>query len=244
MDGGAWWAAVHGVARSRTRLSDFTFTFHFHALEKAMATHSSVLAWRIPGTGSLVGCRLWGRTESDMTEATQQQQQQHYIVGHFGSLLLFTLDFALSNIKIIESLSLFFFFCLHQAFLVACRLSLLVASKGYPLAVEYGLSSCGTPAQLPRGMWDLPGPGIEPMSPALAGGFFTTGPPWKFSDLFLAYICLLHISYPFTFNLSGSYIFKASHVLNDFHLLTVSAVRMRACVHVCDLCVICSDIYL
>ena len=117
MDGGAWWAAVHGVARSRTRLSDFPFTFHFHALEKEMATHSSVLAWRIPGMGepgrlqsvrslrvghdraislslftfmhcrrqwqptpvflagepqgwgSLVACRLWGRTESDTTEA-------------------------------------------------------------------------------------------------------------------------------------------------------------------------------
>ena len=51
MDGGAWWAAVHGVTESRTRLSDFTFTFHFYALEKEMATHSSVLAWRIPGTG-------------------------------------------------------------------------------------------------------------------------------------------------------------------------------------------------
>ena len=51
MDGGAWWAAVHGVARSRTRLSKFTFTFHFHGLEKEMAAHSSVLAWRIPGTG-------------------------------------------------------------------------------------------------------------------------------------------------------------------------------------------------
>ena len=50
MDGGAWWAAVHGVAESRARLSDFTFTFHFYALEKAVATHSSVLAWRIPGT--------------------------------------------------------------------------------------------------------------------------------------------------------------------------------------------------
>ena len=48
MDGGAWYAAVHGVAKSQTQLSDFTFTFHFHALEKAMATHSSVLAWRIP----------------------------------------------------------------------------------------------------------------------------------------------------------------------------------------------------
>ena len=51
MEGGAWWAAVHGVAEGRTRLSDFTFTFPFHALEKEMATHSSVLAWRIPGTG-------------------------------------------------------------------------------------------------------------------------------------------------------------------------------------------------
>ena len=50
-DGGAWGAAVHGVTKSHTRLSDFTFTFHFHALEKEMATHSSVLAWRIPGTG-------------------------------------------------------------------------------------------------------------------------------------------------------------------------------------------------
>ena len=68
MDGGAWWAAVHGVAKSRTRLSDFTFTFHLYALEKEMATHSSVLAWRIPGR--LVGCRLWGRAESDTTEAT------------------------------------------------------------------------------------------------------------------------------------------------------------------------------
>ena len=49
MDGEAWWAVVHGVEKSRTRLSDFTFTFHFHALERGVATHSSVLAWRIPG---------------------------------------------------------------------------------------------------------------------------------------------------------------------------------------------------
>ena len=66
MDGGAWWAAVHGVAKSQTRLIDFTFTFHFHALEKEMAAHYTVPAWRIPGTGE----RLWGRTESDTTEAT------------------------------------------------------------------------------------------------------------------------------------------------------------------------------
>ena len=87
MDGGAWWAAVHGVARSWTRLSDFTFTFHFHALEKEMATHSSVLAWRIPGRGSLVGCRLWGCTESDTTEATLQQQQQALIVQCFHPVI-------------------------------------------------------------------------------------------------------------------------------------------------------------
>ena len=55
MDGGTWWAAVHGVVKSRTQLSDFTFTFHFHALEKEMVTHSSVLAWRIPGMGEPPG---------------------------------------------------------------------------------------------------------------------------------------------------------------------------------------------
>ena len=60
MDGGAWCAAVHGAVKSRTRLSDFTFTSHFHALEKEMATHSSVLAWRIPGTGELGGLRELG----------------------------------------------------------------------------------------------------------------------------------------------------------------------------------------
>ena len=95
MDGEVWQAAVHGIS-SRTRLSDFTFAFHFHALEKEMAIHSSVLAWRIPGMGSLVGCRLWGRTESDTTGATQQQQQQGYnkrlmlllLLSHFSRVLL------------------------------------------------------------------------------------------------------------------------------------------------------------
>ena len=60
MDRGAWWVAVHGVTKSRTRLRDFTFTFHFHALEKEMATHSSVLAWRIPGTGEPSGLPSMG----------------------------------------------------------------------------------------------------------------------------------------------------------------------------------------
>ena len=74
MDGGAWWAAVHGVAKSRTRLSDFTFTFHFPALEKEMATHSSVLAWRIPWTGEpggllSVGSHRVGHDWSDAAAA-------------------------------------------------------------------------------------------------------------------------------------------------------------------------------
>ena len=74
MDGGAWWAAVHGVAKSQARLSDFTFTFPFHALEKEMATHSSVLAWRIPGTGEpgglpSVGSHRVGHDWSDLAAA-------------------------------------------------------------------------------------------------------------------------------------------------------------------------------
>ena len=74
MDGGAWWAAVHGVAKSRTRLSHCTFTFHLHALEKEMATHSSVLAWRIPGTGEpgglpSVGSHRVGHDWSDLAAA-------------------------------------------------------------------------------------------------------------------------------------------------------------------------------
>ena len=70
MDGGAWKAAVHGVAKSQTGLSDFTLTFHFPALEKDMATHSSVLAWRIPGMGVPGGLPSMGRTESDTTDVT------------------------------------------------------------------------------------------------------------------------------------------------------------------------------
>ena len=74
MGRGAWWAAVHGVAKSQTRLSDFTFTFYFHALEKEMATHSSVLAWRIPGTGEpgglpSMGSHRVGHNWSDLAAA-------------------------------------------------------------------------------------------------------------------------------------------------------------------------------
>ena len=77
MGGGAWWAAVYGVAKSQTRLSDFTFTFHFHALEKKMATHSSVLAWRIPGTGERGGLPSMGshRVGHDWSDLAARQRK-------------------------------------------------------------------------------------------------------------------------------------------------------------------------
>ena len=86
MDGGAWWAAVHGVATSLTRLSDFTFTFHFHALEKEMATHSSVLAWRIPGMaepGGLtsMGLHRVGHDWSDLAAAAAGYMPMSGIAG-------------------------------------------------------------------------------------------------------------------------------------------------------------------
>ena len=86
MDGGAWWAAVHGVAKSRTRLSDFTFTFHFHALEKEMATHSSVPPWRIPGTGEPGGLPSMGsnRVGHDWSDLAAAAAAQFYnLIGLF-----------------------------------------------------------------------------------------------------------------------------------------------------------------
>ena len=85
MDGGAWWAAVHGVAKSWMRLSDFTFTFHFHALEKEMATHSSVLAWRIPGTGEpgglpFMGSHRVGHDWSDLAAAAIMNHIEHLFI--------------------------------------------------------------------------------------------------------------------------------------------------------------------
>ena len=92
IDGGAWLATVHGVAKSWTQLSDFTFTFHFHALEKEMATHSSVLAWRIPGTGETGGLPSMGSHRVGHDEATQQQQRErlqfHFSPGSHSYLVL------------------------------------------------------------------------------------------------------------------------------------------------------------
>ena len=84
MDGGAWWAAVHGVAKRWTQLSDFTFTFHFHALEKEMATHSSVLAWRIPGMGEpggvpSMGSHRVGHDWSDLAAAAAHTYMYIYV---------------------------------------------------------------------------------------------------------------------------------------------------------------------
>ena len=95
MDGGAWWAVVHGVAKSRTRLSDFTFTFYFHALEKEMATHSSVLSWRIPGTGKpgglpSVGSHRVGHDWSDLANVLAWQELGKWEVSCHSSLACFT----------------------------------------------------------------------------------------------------------------------------------------------------------
>ena len=86
MDRGAWWAAVHGVAKSQTRLYDFTFTFHFHALEKEVATHSNVLAWRIPGTGEpgglpSMGLHRVGHDWSDLAAACSHLLSALCVVG-------------------------------------------------------------------------------------------------------------------------------------------------------------------
>ena len=83
MDGGAWWAAVHGIAKSWTWLSDFTFTFHFHALEKEMATRSSVLAWRVPGTGEPGGLPSVGlhRVGHDWNDLAAEAAAERYLVS-------------------------------------------------------------------------------------------------------------------------------------------------------------------
>ena len=84
MDGGAWKTAVHGVAEGRTRLSDFTFTFHFHALEKEMATHSSILAWKVPWTEILAGYNPQGHKELDRTKVihARHRVENTFRCGH------------------------------------------------------------------------------------------------------------------------------------------------------------------
>jgi len=102
-DGGAWWTAVHGVAKSQTRLSDFPFTFHFHALEKEMATHSNVLSWRIPGTGEpgglpSVGSHRVGHDSSDFAAAAAAEAEaaSSYIASLF---VLVCIDYPFPSLK-------------------------------------------------------------------------------------------------------------------------------------------------
>ena len=101
MDGGPWWAAVHGVTKSRTQLSDFTFTFHFHALERKWQPTLVFLPGESQQQHSLVGCRLWGRTESDTTEVTWQQHRHtqkqrdgksHIVIQEFQRVQVYNLS--------------------------------------------------------------------------------------------------------------------------------------------------------
>ena len=102
MDGGPWWAAVHGVAKSPTRLSDLTFTFYFHALEKEMATHSSILAWRIPGMGEPGGLPSMG---------------SHRVAHEWSDLAAAA---AVSIIRYSTSFLLFFIYIFYHIFLDQC----------------------------------------------------------------------------------------------------------------------------
>ena len=115
MDGGAWWAAVHGVAEGRTQLSDFTLTFHFHTLEREMATHSSVFAWRIPGMGEPGGLPSMGS----------------HRVGHDWSDLAASLYFifrkGMSNIHQVQPMSTNYLSCWVSKYGI-CRAGMLLLS--------------------------------------------------------------------------------------------------------------------
>ena len=167
MDGGAWWAAVHGVAKSQTRLSDFTFTFHFHALEKEMATHSSVLAWRIPGTAEPVGCHLWGRTELDTTEVTwrQQQQQQQQ-------------PFAVYAINISPSCPQILLLLLRYSWCTILRKFLLYNIVIHNFPVFFGHTTRHE---------ELPQPGIKPVPLAVEARLLTTRLPGKSYVVYFKY---------------------------------------------------------
>ena len=114
MDGGAWWAAVHGVAKSRTRRNDFTFTFHFHALEKEMEAHPSILAWRIPGMGGAWWAAVYGVTQS-RTQLKRLSCSSSMIrdVEHLFIYLLTIRMFSLGKISITK-LSIFVYIKLQK----------------------------------------------------------------------------------------------------------------------------------
>ena len=182
MDGGAWYAAVHGVAKSRTRLSNFAFTFHFEALEKEMATHSSVLAWRIPGTGEPGGLLSMGSHRvihdwSDLAAAAAAaggSSPKNCWVKWTVSTTATSGGHAFSTLCcVLAVLSCFspvwFYLTLWT---VACQASL---SKGFSRQEYWS----GLPCPPPR---DLPGTEIKPkslMSLALVDKFLTTSATWE-----------------------------------------------------------------
>ena len=151
MDRGAWWAAAQGVAKSRTRLSNFTFTFHFHALEKAMAPHSSVLAWRIPGTGEpgglpSLGSHRVGHACSDAAAA--------------APCAVISLNYAQWSLLFVNPWTI-----AHQAPL----------SMGFSRQVPWSGVPFPSPGDLPDpGMEPL-----SPAARAVAGGFCTAAPPGR-----------------------------------------------------------------
>ena len=193
MDGGAWWAAVHGVGKSRTQLSDFTFTFHFHALEKEMATHSSVLAWRIPGTQEPGGLPSMGshRVGHDWSNLAAVNHSELLQMGwmekpcsksfiekrkrrNFSVQLLPDSHFHCSpcerwkgeklKVKSLSRVQLF-------------STPWTVAYQAFP-SLRFSRQECWSvlPFPSPR---DLPHPGFEPRSPTLQADTLHSEPPGK-----------------------------------------------------------------
>ena len=162
MDGGAWWVAVHGVSKSWTRLSDFTFTFHFHALEEEMATHSSALAWRIPGTGEpggllSMGSHRVGHDWSDLAAAAAGAWRNAAALWPFSAIETFKVCLWLSRVWFFATL-----------WTVACQ----AISMGF-LRQEYWSRY---PFYSPG---DLPDPGIKPRSLTLQPYCLPSEPPGK-----------------------------------------------------------------
>ena len=168
MDGEARWAAVHGVAKSQTQLSDFTFTFHFHALEKEMATHSSVLAWRIPRTGelgrlpSMGSHRVW-HYWSDLAAAAAVLK---LVIKSFTFLWLHTLKFICIHVAV-QSLSHVWLFATpwtatHQAFLPS--LSPEVCFNSWPSSWWHFLTISSSAAPFFLCLQSFPASGSSPMS--------------------------------------------------------------------------------
>ena len=151
MDEGAWWAAVHGVAKSQTRLSDFTLTFHFPALEKEMATHSSVLAWRIPGTGephglTSMGSHRVGHDWNDLAAVAVETGNRLVLAGSKGGG-----DWGVMTSWVKGFFLGFICFCLFfWLYHLACRiLAPLRYQTSCPLNWKHGVLTTGPPGKFP-----------------------------------------------------------------------------------------------